>query len=235
MLNLSFSLNNTELRNQPVVDPFAICAEWMEFTQDAFGNGEGNEALTRVTLNNLLVCAHRHVTSRFDNLNNAIHINAEGHWRYGPVVHKGAKYDLIGRPNYSVWYGTQEDLAVSVVVVEAKSGTTATSGVAQTLGYMGCVHRRRKDLAKLNLTVYGVVTDGQYFVFLKINDDSQWSEHIISTRLDNYKEALGLLVHFFHSAAVMSPLQSEKASIQTHSKESSSVSYMEFDEEGEEV
>ena len=33
----------------------------------------------------------------------------------------------------------------------------------------------------------------------------------------------------------MSPLQSEKASIQTHSKESSSVSYMEFDEEEEEV
>lgn len=109
----------------------------MEFTRDAFGNGKGNEALTRVTLNNLLVYAHRHATSRSDNLNNTIHINAEGHWRYGPVVHKGTKFDLIGRPDYSIWYGTQEDLAVSVVVVEAKSGTTATSGVAQTLGYMG--------------------------------------------------------------------------------------------------
>ncbi|CRL18596.1 unnamed protein product [Penicillium camemberti] len=48
--------------------------------------------------------AHRHVTSRSDNLNNPIHINAEGHWRYGPVVHNGAKYDLIGRRDYSVWY-----------------------------------------------------------------------------------------------------------------------------------
>lgn len=30
MLNLSFSLNNTELRNQPVVDPFAICGTYTQ-------------------------------------------------------------------------------------------------------------------------------------------------------------------------------------------------------------
>lgn len=100
-------------------------------------NSEDNEALTRITLENLLACSHHHVTSHSDNVSNEIHINARGRWRYGPVVHKGAKYDLIGRPDYSLWYGTKEDVAVSVVVVEAKAGVTATPGIPQVLGYMG--------------------------------------------------------------------------------------------------
>lgn len=105
-------------------------------TKNAFGNSEANEALTRVTLNNLLVDAHHHVRSHYDNVK-GLHLNAEALWRYGPVVYKDAKYDLVGRPDYSVWYGTKEEIAVSVVVVEAKSGGTATAGVPQTLGYMG--------------------------------------------------------------------------------------------------
>ncbi|CAI7572193.1 unnamed protein product [Penicillium discolor] len=168
MLKLSFSLDNAEFRNQPPVDPPPSYVEWM--------NSEDNEALTRITLKNLLVCSHHHVTSHSDNVSNEIHINAGGRWWYGPVVHKGAKYDLIGRPDYSLWYGTKEDVAVSVVVVEAKAGVTATPGIPQVLGYMGCIHRRRKRLAKVNSMVYGVVSDGQYFAFLKINDDSQAME-----------------------------------------------------------
>lgn len=109
----------------------------MRITRNTFGNSESNEALTRITLNNLLVCSHHHITSHSDDTSNTVHLNAEANWRYGPVVHDKMKYDLIGRPDYSLWYGPKEDVAVSVVVVEAKSGATATSGVSQTLGYMG--------------------------------------------------------------------------------------------------
>ncbi|KGO37473.1 hypothetical protein PEX1_101350 [Penicillium expansum] len=214
MLNLSFSFNNIEFQNQPPVDPSPICTEWMRITRNTFGNSESNEALTRITLNNLLVCSHHHITSHSDDTSNTVHLNAEANW--------------------SLWYGPKEDVAVSVVVVEAKSGATATSGVSQTLGYMGCVHRKRKELGKMDSTVYGVVSDGQYFVFLKINNDSQWCEYIVSARLNNYRQVLGLLVHIFRAAAVMSPIQSENTSVQTHSKESSGVSYLEFDEEKEE-
>ncbi|KAJ5261595.1 hypothetical protein N7497_004059 [Penicillium chrysogenum] len=38
------------------------------------------------------------------------------------------------------------DVAISVVMVETKGVESVTSGVSQTLGYIGCVHRRRKDL-----------------------------------------------------------------------------------------
>ncbi|KAJ5926428.1 hypothetical protein N7516_008201 [Penicillium verrucosum] len=115
--------------------------------------------------------------------------------RYGPVTHKGLKYDLVGRPDYSLWYGDEEDVAVSIVVVETKGGAGPSTGVSQTLGYMGYVHRRRKDLQKLDSTVYGVVSDGQWW----------WTEHIIPARLGNYQEVLGLLVHMFRTAASLRP------------------------------
>ncbi|KAJ5967220.1 hypothetical protein N7501_003468 [Penicillium viridicatum] len=239
MLKLNHSLSNLEFRTQPPVELSPIYAQWLDMTRNAFGKSETNEALTRLTQNNLLVFAHNYVTSQPDSTPtdlhmNELHLNAEGLWRYGPVTHKGLKYDLVGRPDYSLWYGNEEDVAVSIVVVEAKGGAGASSGVSQTLGYMGCVHRRRKDLQKVDSTVYGVVSDGQCWVFLKINNDSEWTEHMIPTRLGNYQEVLGLLMHMFRTAATMSPIQSEKTSVQTHSKESSGGSYMGFDVDAEE-
>lgn len=153
----------------------------MDITRDAFGKSGPNEALTRITLNNLLIFAHHFVTSQpsttsSDMNMNDLNLNAEGLWRYGPVMHKDTKHDLVGRPDYSLWYGNEEDVAVSVVVVEMKGVESVTSGVSQTLGYMGCVHRRRKDLQKKDATVYGVVSDGQCWWFLKINNDSEVSK-----------------------------------------------------------
>ncbi|KAJ5238139.1 hypothetical protein N7489_008230 [Penicillium chrysogenum] len=79
-------------------------------------------------------------------IRNDLNLNAEGLSRYGPVIYKDTKHDLIGRPDYSLWYGNKEDVAISVVVVKTKGVESVTSGVSQTLGYMGCVHRCRKDL-----------------------------------------------------------------------------------------
>ncbi|KAJ5425590.1 hypothetical protein N7465_000660 [Penicillium sp. CMV-2018d] len=93
---------------------------------------------------------------------NDLHLNAEGLWRYGPVIHKDLKYDLVGRPDYSLWYCNEEDI-----------GRTSR-----------------------NWTAYGVVSDGQWWVFLKINNDSEWSEHIIPARLGNYQEVLGIRLSF---------------------------------------
>ncbi|OQE32446.1 hypothetical protein PENFLA_c001G00717 [Penicillium flavigenum] len=70
-----------------------------------------------------------------------------------------------------------------------------------------------------------------WWVFLKINNDSEWSEYIVTARLGNYQEVVGLLVHMFRAAATMSPAQSEGTSVQTHPKEASAESYMGFDEE----
>ncbi|KAJ5200285.1 hypothetical protein N7472_005489, partial [Penicillium cf. griseofulvum] len=110
-----------------------------------------------------LIFAHNYVTSQPRNTSTDLHmndlsLNFEGLWRYGPVMHKVTKYDLVGRPDYSLWYGYEEDVA----------------------------------------------------------------------------EVFSLLVHLFRTAANMSPVQSKKTSVQTHSKESSGFSYMEFDMDVEE-
>ncbi|KUM61326.1 hypothetical protein ACN42_g5783 [Penicillium freii] len=39
------------------------------------------------------------------------------------------------------------------------------------------------------------MSDGQW-VFLKINNDSEWSGHIIPARLGNYQEVLGIRLSF---------------------------------------
>ncbi|KAJ6184674.1 hypothetical protein N7519_005975 [Penicillium mononematosum] len=54
----------------------------------------------------------------------------------------------------------------------------------------------------------------------------RWSEYIVTARLGNYQEVVGLLVHMFRAAATMSPAQSEGTSVQTHSKEASAELYM---------
>jgi hypothetical protein len=100
------------------------------------------------------------------------------------VKHKGKKWNLNGKSDYTVWYGDIDDVAVNVVIVEAKGEGKGTTGLPQTLGYMGksletrekypclisfwdpgTVHRRRKLLGKTDCTVYGVCCDDVYFLF----------------------------------------------------------------------
>lgn len=46
-------------------------------------------------------------------------------------------YKLVGRPDYSVWYGDYEDTTLNVFVVEAKRRYFAADGLVQCLAYMG--------------------------------------------------------------------------------------------------
>ncbi|KAL2863173.1 uncharacterized protein BJX67DRAFT_364382 [Aspergillus lucknowensis] len=43
----------------------------------------------------------------------------------------------------------------------------------QCIGYMGVVHRRRKEAKKENCEVFGFVTDGYDFCFMKIDEFSR--------------------------------------------------------------
>ncbi|KAJ5471082.1 hypothetical protein N7530_008439 [Penicillium desertorum] len=110
----------------------------MEITRNAFGKSEQNEEFTRITLN-LLFASHHCATSHPDNASpdlkvTDLHLNAEGLVNHGLVTYKGAMYDLIGYSDYSLWYGIEKDVALGGVLVEDKSGATATTGLSQTLG-----------------------------------------------------------------------------------------------------
>ncbi|KAJ5666447.1 uncharacterized protein N7477_008895 [Penicillium maclennaniae] len=57
--------------------------------------------------------------------------------------------------------------------------------------------------------------------FLKSMTTLRWSERYLRTRVRDYSEIMGLLVHFFQKAAMMSPTHSKESSRQTHIKENS--------------
>ncbi|KAL2002762.1 hypothetical protein VTN02DRAFT_6041 [Thermoascus thermophilus] len=82
---------------------------------------------------------------------------------------------LQGKSDYSVWYD-DVDMATNLVIVEAKTRGVAGSGIAQCLAYMAMVHQIRKGLKKPNAIVYGCCSDGYRFDFLKIDNESRYTQ-----------------------------------------------------------
>ncbi|KAJ5521623.1 hypothetical protein N7527_005738 [Penicillium freii] len=62
LLKLTHSLDNLEFWNRTPVELSPVCAKWIDITRDAFSKSGPNKALTRITLNNLLIFAHHFVT-----------------------------------------------------------------------------------------------------------------------------------------------------------------------------
>ncbi|CAI7629675.1 unnamed protein product [Penicillium glandicola] len=60
------------------------------------------------------------------------------------------------------------------------------------------------------------------FSFLKVSNDSKWSEHVVSIWDGHFEEPLGLLVYILRRAAIMSPAHSKESSRQTHTQDESS-------------
>lgn len=101
-----------------------------------------SEAKIRISLNMLLIYAVDLVRFGAPPAHppspQSLRLKPESTWSYGPA--KGdptMKCNLLGRPDYGVWYGEVEETAVNVVVVEAKRVGHSSSGVAQCLAYMG--------------------------------------------------------------------------------------------------
>ncbi|OQE44596.1 hypothetical protein PENCOP_c002G02772 [Penicillium coprophilum] len=65
-----------------------------------------------------------------------IPIQTERHWVL-PIRFEKQDMNLVGKPDYAVWYGNANDTAVNVVVVEAKGMGNAGQGMIQCLAYMG--------------------------------------------------------------------------------------------------
>ncbi|CAG7925820.1 unnamed protein product [Penicillium olsonii] len=177
---------------------------WFEKSDRAHGNSFAKEVSIRSKLNLLLVSAHDLVSSSLDESMSPLAIQMERTWAYTPVKWKGKLWMLTGRPDYGIWYGEREEIELNVVVMEAKRTDYGSAGVAQALAYMGCVHRQRKELGKEDSTVYGISADEINFIFIKINNDSQWSAKHVGVTNNGYEEVLGIIVHLMRKASMMS-------------------------------
>ncbi|KAJ5210785.1 hypothetical protein N7472_000924 [Penicillium cf. griseofulvum] len=64
-----------------------------------------------------------------------------------------------------------------------------------------------------------MASNGSVFWFLKISNDSKWSEHVVTARDNHFEHPLGLLVHIFRRADLISPTHSKESSIQSYDRE----------------
>lgn len=62
-----------------------------------------------------------------------------------------------------------------LIVVEAKHKDWQ-DGVCQCLAYMGIIHNSRKATTKVNVTVFGIVSNGDHWVFLRVGHDGKVCE-----------------------------------------------------------
>ncbi|KAJ5422150.1 hypothetical protein N7491_010595, partial [Penicillium cf. griseofulvum] len=78
---------------------------------------------------------------------------------------------------------------------------------------------RRRWTKWSDSAVYGMASNGSVFWFLKISNDSKWSEHVVTARDNHFEHPLGLLVHIFRRADLISPTHSKESSIQSYDRE----------------
>ncbi|KAJ5428335.1 hypothetical protein N7445_009789, partial [Penicillium cf. griseofulvum] len=78
---------------------------------------------------------------------------------------------------------------------------------------------RRRWTKWSDSAVYGMASNGSVFWFLKISNDSKWSEHVVTARDNHFEHPLGLLVHIFRRADLTSPTHSKESSIQSYDRE----------------
>ncbi|CDM30842.1 hypothetical protein CBS147339_440 [Penicillium roqueforti] len=195
--------------------------QYLKLIDGASNRSPSTEVSVRWTIDALLLNAHSIAAKRTPVARPIV--QRDSSYTHGPVRLKGKLIMLSARTDYGVWYGETEEVALNVVIVKAKN-MDSDSGVAQALGYMGCVHRERKSLHKQDCTIYGLVTTGETFRFLKISNDSKWLTYVLDVYSCSLSGPFGLLVNIFCRAAVMSPAHSKESSCQFHQQEASADS-----------
>ncbi|KAJ5520280.1 hypothetical protein N7463_000733 [Penicillium fimorum] len=113
----------------------------------------------RWVVDSIVLNAYATATS---NIRNAqpLNVQCERGYTFGPVTLKQKRVILSGRPDSSVWYGESVAWCLIVLIVEAKGGAKGSNPIPQLLGYMGCIHRGRKDEQKRNCGIYGMAYIG---------------------------------------------------------------------------
>ncbi|OQE11825.1 hypothetical protein PENVUL_c002G05482 [Penicillium vulpinum] len=174
VLGLKFDRKDQELQHVPELQLPPNLVRTLELIDRASGRSPQSEVSIRWVINALLLHAHEIATTDHPNTQ-PLNIQMEKTYTHSPVTWKKTKVKLSVCPYYKIWCGEDgEDICLNVLIVKARN-LDIESGVAQALGSMGCIHRKRK-IAKRDATVYGMASNGTSFSFLKISNDSKWSK-----------------------------------------------------------
>ncbi|KAJ5903346.1 hypothetical protein N7504_005729 [Penicillium tannophilum] len=212
-----------------MVTPIPMTAALFEYLQDVYDalNMKSmldpiNEASIRMILDPILIKARALAMKAKKPHGNKFTLQTETEWSVmvKTALVEGGAFVLKGNPDYACWYGPAEETEVNVVVVEAKSNNI-TITPDQCLAYMAMIHQMRKEARKQDCTVYGLQAHNTSFCFLKLDDQSRWSQYQFPVVDGDYSKVLGILVYIMLKATEATPTHSQGSSWQTEQGESS--------------
>ncbi|KAG0159287.1 hypothetical protein PDIDSM_6809 [Penicillium digitatum] len=83
---------------------------------------------------------------------------------------------FFGIVDYSLWYGTPDEHATNLAIVEAERPDLLKSGMLRCLAYMAMIHETRKRAKIPDTSVYGIATDSFKWAFIRIRPNGEWTE-----------------------------------------------------------
>ncbi|GFF23941.1 hypothetical protein IFM58399_00477 [Aspergillus lentulus] len=116
------------------------------------------------------------------------------------VQYHGKLRRLKIRAPWTIWHGDEEDAGVSIVIFQTEVGRYAEE-LQCCLAYMGAIHRARKSIHQ-DACIYGIATDGQHWMFIRIDNESKYSFGFNNHALDQVYTFLRTMVrHAMHLAS----------------------------------
>lgn len=113
---------------------------------------------------------------------------------WGPINYKNKQHKCVGRADYTMFFGERDHIACHLVVVEAKKDTTGT-GLGQLLAYMAMVRASRKARGQSDSTVWGTLTDGDWFFFVRLANVGQWSVVAYRATRDGWGDIANMMAY----------------------------------------
>ncbi|ODM21850.1 hypothetical protein SI65_02694 [Aspergillus cristatus] len=81
---------------------------------------------------------------------------------------------MIGKTDYSVWYGSPQNAETNLAVVDTESYSTYFAE-PQLIGYMILVHAARKKADERDASAYGIATNGEDWKFYCVDHNTKVS------------------------------------------------------------
>ena len=153
---------------------------------------KGTEARLRYKLDTLISAVYQALVTQNMLVNGpTITLAHETTVSWGPIIYKDELYLCIGRANYSLFFGEKDHLACHIVMIEAE--TVFGDGDAQLLAYMSIIQADRKKRGQPDWTVYGVLSDGETFVFYDLDMNSQYTVVYLQVQREGWQMVANML------------------------------------------
>ncbi|CAG8907058.1 unnamed protein product [Penicillium egyptiacum] len=185
---------------------------WLSTFKERTSPSERTEARSRCKIDGLLFTIWENLKAHgyLENGPN-ISLQFETSLECRPVTYHNKQQNLVGKADYCVLFGEPKHIACHLVILEAKQDHGAsTSTHGQILAYMAMVQACRRARGQSNSTVWGALTDGQWFYFFRLNNEGQWSAVAYQVHRDGWGVIANVIAYMIvqgHETAA-SPLRS---------------------------